>query len=326
VTAGVVTTTNDLTDSLIADLIDLPQVIDACQQAFEGVGRGEILNPAREQTLAVRDGLDYFGLDMPAEWPGHCRSRKIIEEYSDVAAGRLARREAYLRFDDLATGTSLRLDAGLITDMRTGAAGALGVKYLASRTIERVAILGTGRVCRHLALAADQVFALKQIRCTSRSEANRQTFAAAVEPQLRTSLSMTDSIDACVKEVDAVLMAVPTPEPIIDVNQLRGVDTIAVIAGDSRTRQVSQPVLCGRPVVVDHYEQAQVSGEFLQAREQATEHRIALVRDSAGEVMTMADAACGRIAATGGTIYLTGMAAQDLCTAARVVENWMATQ
>ena len=316
---------NDVTDEQIQSLIGVTDAIDACRRAFEGVGRGEILNPARVQTIDVREGLDYFGLDMPAEWPGYCRSRKIIEEYSDVAAGRLARREAYLEFEHLITATSLRLDAGLITDLRTGAAGALGISYLASRPITRVAIIGTGRVCRHLAVACDALFTLEAIRCTSRREENRTTFASEVGPVLQAPLTMTDSIDACITDVDAVLMAVPTPTPIIDSAQLTDVDTIAVIAGDRRTRQVTQRVLAARPVVVDHYEQAQVSGEFDWAREQGVEKEIALVRNPAGNVLTIADAACGRLPSTGGTLYLTGLAAQDLCTAIRIHERRTAT-
>ena len=57
---------------------------------------------------------------------GKFRSRKIIEEFSDVATGRLAKREAYIAFEDLQQDRAWRLEAGHITDRRTGAAGALG--------------------------------------------------------------------------------------------------------------------------------------------------------------------------------------------------------
>ena len=88
---------------------------------------------------------------MPAEWPGKFRARKIIEEFSDVATGRLAKREAYIAFEDLQQGRIVwRLEAGHITDWRTGAAGALGLQYLADAAIERVAILGNRPDCADL--------------------------------------------------------------------------------------------------------------------------------------------------------------------------------
>ena len=132
--------------------------LGACHQAFELYGQGVIVNPPREEVVEECGELDYFGLDMPAQWPGKYRARKIIEEFSDVKQGRLAKREAYIEFEDLQQGKVLRVDAGFITDMRTGAAGALGIKYLAGEGIRRVAVLGTGRISRNLALACDELF------------------------------------------------------------------------------------------------------------------------------------------------------------------------
>jgi len=40
-------------------------------------------------------------------------------------------------------------------------------------------------------------------------------------------------------------------------------------------------------------------------------------------VQTIADIACGRLPASDGTAYLTGMAAQDLCVGIRVLDHWM---
>lgn len=295
--------------------------VGACRQAFELYGRGQITNPARQETVEERDGLDYFRLDMPAQWPGHYRARKIIEEYSDVNEGRLAKREAYIALEDLRTGDEVRLDAGYITDMRTGAAGALGVEYLSPRPVRRVAILGTGRIAHSLAQACDNVFELDEVRCTSRREANRSAFAERVAPDLEASLTMTDSLAACLEGADAVLTAVPTPRPILGESDLAAIDTVAVMAGDSRTRQVELEVLAARPVVVDVLDQAEQSGEFRHAREQGELGRIALARGIDGLPLNIGDAACGRVERTGGVAYLTGMAAQDLCAAAVIYER-----
>ena len=137
-----------------------------------------------------------------------------------MASGRLAKREAYISFEDLQQGRICRLEAGHITDQRTGAAGALGLQYLAGAAIERVAILGTGRIARTLALSCDALFDLAEIACTSRRPENRAAFAAAVGPDLRTSLRVTASLEACIAGADAVLTAVPTPQPILTATTL----------------------------------------------------------------------------------------------------------
>ena len=291
----------------------------ACHQAFERYGAGVISNPPRTESIQKRGALDFFRLDMPAEWPGKFRARKIIEELSDVATGRLAKREAYIAFEDLQQGRAWRLEAGHITDRRTGAAGALGLQYVAGAAIERIAILGTGRIARSLALSCDALFDLAEIACTSRRAANRAEFAKAVGPALSAPLRVASSLETCIAGADAVLTAVPTPQPILTAAALAQVPYLAVLAGDGRTRQLTPEVLCERTVVVDVLAQAEQSGEFRFAAEQGRAEQIALARNAAGAVLDIGDAACGRLGAVApSALYLTGMGAQDLCAAAMV--------
>ncbi len=308
-----------LREEAFAHRFSIADFLAACHQAFERYGAGVIDNPPRTESIQKRGALDYFRLDMPAEWLGTFRSRKIIEEFSDVATGRLAKREAYIAFEDLQQDRARRLEAGHITDRRTGAAGALGLQYLAGAAIERVAILGTGRIARSLALSCDTLFDLAEIACTSRRAANRAAFAEAVGPDLRARLRVAASLEACIADADAVLTAVPTPQPILTAAALAEVPYLAVIAGDSRTRQLAPEVLYERTVVVDILAQAQRSGEFRFAAEQGQAEQIALARNAEGAVLDIGDAACGRLGATApSAVYLTGMGAQDLCAAAMV--------
>ncbi|MEC8646476.1 MAG: hypothetical protein VXY00_05840 [Candidatus Latescibacterota bacterium] len=297
--------------------------IDSCNRAFLHYGSGEIYSPPRRERVEERDGLDHFRLDMPAEWPGKYRVRKRIEEKSSVASGRLESRQAYIELEDVTRGLTVRLDAGHITDMRTGSAGALGLKYIATHAINRVAILGTGRVARTLTLACDALFDLDEIRCTSRSAEKRDAFASDMEPRISTRLHMTDSQSECLDEVDALLSAVPTPEPILDVRATEAIDYLVIVGGDSRTRQVENAVLEKRPVLVDLWEQASVSGEFRWAQDMGTAGQIALARGEDGRVLTVGDAAQGDVQIARGCVYLTGIAAQDLCAAAVVYKRWL---
>ena len=310
---------NLLREENFAHRFSTTDFLAACHQAFERYGAGVIDNPPRTESIEKRGALDYFRLDMPAEWPGKFRAQKIIEEFSDVASGRLAKREAYIAFEDMQQGRTCRLEAGHITDWRTGAAGALGLQYLAGESIKRVAILGTGRIARTLALSCDALFDLAELACTSRREANRAAFAEAVGPDLRASLRLATSLEACIAGADAVLTAVPTPQPILTSAMLAEVPYLAVLAGDSRTRQLAPEVLCERTVVVDVLAQAQKSGEFRFATEQGQAEQIALARNAAGKVLDIGDAACGRLGTSApSAVYLTGMGAQDLCAAAMV--------
>jgi len=296
--------------------------LEAGDLAFRLYGEGVLVNPPRYEIVESRDGLDLFRLEMPAEWPGRYRACKVIEEYSDVARGQLGQRRAFIRLEDLERGDKVELEADYVTDMRTGAAGVLGIKYLARKPVDRVGILGTGRIARTLALAADRLFALQEIRVTSRREENRRAFARQVGPQLRAELRPIATLAECTSGCDAVLTAVPTPEPILAADDLDENVCLSVMGGDGRTRQVAPEVLEQVGVVVDHLEQARKSGEFAHALAAGRFDRIDLARSAAGEVLDIGDAACGRLGDRVPRLaYFTGLAVQDLCAAAMVYEK-----
>jgi len=265
-----------------------------------------------------------FRLELPAEWPGRYRARKVIEERSDVATGRLGERTAVIELEDMRSGRLAVLDAEQITNMRTGAAGALGARYLGPKAVRAVAILGTGRIARALALCSDCALCPVEIRATSRTAANRRAFERAVGHRVRAEVWTTDSVAACVDGADAVFAAVPTPTPVLGLGDLAADVHLSVIGGDPRTVQVDLDVLCARQVVVDHPDQARRSGDFRVADELGRYEAIGFARDAAGRVMTVGDAALGRLErlrGKGAVSYFTGMAVQDLHAAAMVWER-----
>lgn len=304
-------------------LVSLADIIAACDRAFHMYGQQQLLNPPRFEHVQQSARSDYFRLELPAEWPGRFRSCKIIEEHSDVATGSLGKRQAVIHLEDLENGKKMRFDADLLTDMRTGAAGALGLHYLADRPVTRVGIVGTGRIARQLALALDQVFNLEGLYVTSRKEESRQTFFAAMMPQLKVPLRMVSSLHECITGVDALVLAVPTPNPIIALEDLNSDLLLTVIGGDQRTRQLAPEILDAVPLMVDHFEQAKLSGEFRWALAQNRFEQICFGRTNNGDVMHIGDAACGRLGKGSKRprlAYFTGMGIQDLCAAVAVYQ------
>ena len=301
----------------------------ACDQAFRLYGQGVLSNSPRLEVIEKQRGLGYFRLEMAARWPGRYRACKIIEEWSDVGRGQLETRTASLTLEDLRRDRAVSMAADYLTDMRTGAAGALCLKYLAPLPVRRVGLVGTGRIARALAPALDRLFDLEEIRVTSRSARNREKFALAMENRLRASLNLADSIETCIDGADAVIAAVPTPRPIFSVEELVGIPCLVVLGGDGRTRQLPQEVLEQREVVVDELEQARHSGEFKHALAAGRFELISFARDDAGRVLNVGDSACGRLQPrTEGPrlVYLTGLPVQDLCAAIGIYEKLVAGQ
>ena len=305
---------------------DMDDFLASCDLAFRLYGVGILDNPSRVERVERREGLDCFRLEMPASWPGRYRACKVIEEYSDVGRGTLGERRARVLLEDLERQRRVEIDADYITDMRTGAAGGLGIRYLAPGRVERVGILGSGRIARTLALAVDRLFALKEMRVSSRQPENREAFVRQMGPQLRTQLRAAVDLEDCVRACDAVLTAVPTPRPIIDSAAIEEKVCLAVMGGDSRTRQVAPDLLERVGVVVDQLRQAEDSGEFAHARQMGRFEQIDLARNAAGEVLDIGDAACGRIerGENGPQLaYFTGLAVQDMCAGVMVYERFL---
>jgi ornithine cyclodeaminase/alanine dehydrogenase-like protein (mu-crystallin family) len=135
---------------------------------------------------------------------------------------------------------------------------------------------------------------------------------------------MATSLAECLEGADAVLAAVPTPQPILSLADLGAHTLLAVMAGDSRTRQLEPGILAELTVLADHPEQVERSGEFVYARNKGQTARIRLARGAGGQVLTIGDAACQRLPAGEARprlAYFTGLAVQDLCTAVALYER-----
>ena len=316
-------------ETALRSILEVEDFLAAADRAFRLYGQGVLLNSPRLEVVERQRGMGYFRLEMAAQWPGKYRACKIIEECSDVTRGQLQERTAIISLEDLRLDREIRMEANYITDMRTGAAGALGIKYLSPPPVRRVGIIGAGRVGRALALALDRLFVLEEIRVTSRQVKTREDFAQALNPRLRAGLHLAGSIEACVRGADAVLAAVPTPRPILSAIVLEGTPCLVVMGGDGRTRQLAPEVLERRDVVVDALEQARNSGEFKYALETKRFERISFARNAKGEILNVGDAACGRLDGRTGApslVYFTGLAVQDLCAAVAIYEKLKAAE
>lgn len=304
-----------ISDAEIASAMTTRDFVDSCDEAFRLYGAGQMANPPRKEEVVREGNLDVFRLVMPGRWQGKFQGQKVLEERSDVKTGRLGERTAAIELEDVQRRDRLVLDAEHITDMRTGAAGALGAKYLAKLPIRTAAILGTGRVARALARCVDVALGPKLMRATSRTPEKRAEFATAVAPDIRCDLEMVEGIETCIEGADAIFTCVPTPEPIL--NDVADRVHISAIGGDRRTTQLQPELLTRRFVIPDHAEQVRSSGEFLALRDRDETPRWA--KNSAGQILTIGHAALGQLEylrGQGSIAYFSGLAIQDVHAAA----------
>ncbi len=303
--------THRISDLEIASVMTTRDFVISCDEAFRLYGLGEMVNPPRDEVVAREGNLDFFRLALPGDWKGKFCGQKVIEERSDVKTGRLGARTAVIELEDVQTRARMVLDAEHITNMRTGAAGALGAKYLAKTPVRTAAILGTGRIAQALARCIDVALVPEMMRVTSRTPEKRDVFAAEVAADIRCDLDMVEGVETCIDGADAIFASVPTPEPIL--HEVESHVHISVMGGDRRTTQLEPGLLTRRFVVPDHSEQVFLSGEFLALCHRGETPR--WVKNSEDRILTIGHAALGHLEhlrGQGSIAYFSGLAIQDV--------------
>ncbi|HEY2186122.1 MAG TPA: ornithine cyclodeaminase family protein, partial [Xanthobacteraceae bacterium] len=161
------------------------------------------------------------------------------------------------------------LEAGYLTDLRTGAGTALAARYLARANSRVLALIGAGRVARNQLAALAEVFELKTVFLAARGSARAERFTAdmaAAGGRIPRDIRLASSCEQALANADIVVAATTSQAPVISGAWLRPGTFIAAVGAhqpvarevDSATvRRASKRVIDSR---ADCLEQA---GDFV---------------------------------------------------------------
>lgn len=169
---------------------------------------------------------------------------------------------------DAATGmpSGLLLDNGFLTDIRTGAAGAVAADHLALPVITTVGVIGSGLQARH------------QVRCLRVVRPFRRVVAWSPTPDRLTRFCrelQAEGFDACPARdpqavcdaADVLITTTPSRDPVIRAAWLREGMHVSAVGADSPGKQELDAECLDRAdlVVVDRYTQCSAFGELHHA-------------------------------------------------------------
>jgi ornithine cyclodeaminase len=294
-------------EAALREAVTAEQAVEAMREAFRADGEGRTHVPA------------VINLDVPpARGEFHIKTAfiegmphiavKIASGFYDNPAKGLPSGSGLMAVFDATTGmpTAMLFDNGFLTDIRTGAAGAIAADVLAPSNITIVGVLGSGLQARH------QVHCLRTVRGFSRlvawspnhehlqkycDEMRLAGYDAAVAP----------NAEAVCREVDVLITATPSRAPLVQAEWLHPGQHITAVGSDS-------PDL----VVVDRFAQCAAFGELRHALDAGllTRHD---VHAELGQVV--AGRKPGRTREDQITIAdLTGVGFQDTAIASRALE------
>ncbi len=130
------------------------------------------------------------------------------------------------------------LDNGYLTQVRTGAAGAVAAKYLAPQQVETVGVIGSGMQARFQMQALMQVRPFSTIRMFSLdTEDDKDRYVRDMQQMLKVEVIKSPGVEAVVKESNIVVTTTPARQGYIKAKWLHPGLHITAMGSDTEEKQ-----------------------------------------------------------------------------------------
>jgi len=294
--------------------------VDAMREAFRADGDGRahvpaVINldvPAHRGEFHVKtaliDGVPYIAV-------------KIASGFYDNPAKGLPSGSGLMAVFDAATGlpAALLLDNGFLTDIRTGAAGAVAAEVLAPREFATAGVIGSGLQARYQIRCLRQVRPFSRIVAWSPDRTHLDLYVREMQAD-GYQAEAAASPEAVCRAADVIITATPAKAPLVRAEWLRPGHHVTALGSDSPGKQELDAACLARAdlVVVDRLTQCAAFGELRHALD-AGLLRPDRVHAELGEIV--AGMKPGRTSDAQITIAdLTGVGFQDTAIASRAIE------
>jgi ornithine cyclodeaminase len=304
-------------ESAIADLMTPEAAFAAVEKVFAAMARGEAYNfPVVREAIGHADALYGFksgfdranlhlGLKSGGYWPGN-------------AAKGLTNHQSTVFLFDPDTGRPTAVVGGnLLTALRTAAASAISIKYLARSDAKVLGMVGAGH---------QSAF---QMRAAVHQRAFEKVLGWNYHPDMLSRLEETAAelglpyesveLDRLGAEADVIVSITSSPKGSLLDAHVRPGTHLACMGTDTKGKQEVDPAILGRATVfTDEVAQSVALGEAQHAVAQGL-----LAEGDIVEIGKVIDGAhAGRTSAEEITLFDgTGVGLQDLAVAAAVVER-----
>jgi ornithine cyclodeaminase len=303
----------------IAALLDLPALVHALKDAYVRVARDRRVRPQR---LVATVGESSVVVNVPGVVGGYAAfTAKINTKTPSNRARGLPFLIGTILLIDQATGVLLAvLDAGLLTAMRTGAAGALGVLALARPDASRTAVLGAGVQSDWQLRALHAVGRLREAWVFDRVPEVAKDLAERLTRDLRTPVHAAATPQAAVRDADVLVCVTPSRTPILTADLVKpGLHINAFGADEPGKVELSAELLPGARIIVDDRDLALTHGALNVAAQAGLAGPDSIAAEI-GEVLSGEHP--GRTASDQITVFgSVGLAFQDLVAAQIVYER-----
>jgi len=244
-----------LGESDVRALMTMREAIDVQAEAFALLAAGAAVDGLR-RVVASDDPAGVMIFNPSVLRGGAGFGVKVVSDfYANEAAGVPRMTALVVLFDGRTGAPRTVMEAGHLTDLRTGAGTALAARHLARPDSRTVALFGAGRVARNQVEGLRALLPIERVLVCTRSAARGEAFVAAMQDG-GCAFGLVPSPAEAVRQADVVVCATTATQPVFDGRDLRP-GTFVAAAGayapdrrevDSETiRRAARLVIDSRP-------------------------------------------------------------------------------
>ncbi|MFC7060920.1 cyclodeaminase [Halobacillus seohaensis] len=128
-------------------------------------------------------------------------------------------------------------DNGLLTDLRTAAAGTVASKYLSRKDSRVVGVIGTGSQARYQLESLVNIRPIDKVYVYGRTKENMVKYQKEMEEKLGLAVELSKSAKNVVENSDIVVTTTPSTDPIIHADWLHSGIHITAMGSDAEHKQ-----------------------------------------------------------------------------------------
>jgi alanine dehydrogenase len=254
----------------VGSLIDLDAVLDAVENGYRSFNNGLVVQP---DFMAVslpdtHGGIDFKGgLDMGSGYISMKSSSGGYDRNPDL--GLPTGMNIVLLYEAATSALKCIMDGTWITGCRTGAAGAISVKYLARTDAEKLCIIGAGSQARRQLCAIMRVRRLTEVRVWDTLPEFQEAYVKEMSKETGLPVHSCSTAEEAVRGADIVVTTTRARNGVhVKRDWLQPGVHIAAIGADLPGKQeLSADVFEGAKVVTDSTDLCVKCGETRNAVE-----------------------------------------------------------
>lgn len=305
----------------VAQVLSMKEVVNIMETTFRLHGQGKIHQPPKSYLIFSKGDM--------RSMPSHISAPamdiagiKCVTVHPNNRQHGLPTVMATILLIDPKTGYNIAvMDGTLITDMRTGAAGALAAKYLSRKNSKIAGFVGAGRQAYTQMEALMVVRKISTVKIYDLNLKAAQSFAKWINKMWpNINVIITKIISDAVNQCDIVITTTPARAPIVKAKDVSPGTHINAIGADAPGKQELEDMLTKKcKIFIDEWEQASHSGEINVPLAKGTITK-KNVNGELGKVVARLQK--GRTKNNDITIFdSTGLACQDIATAYTVYKK-----